>query len=86
MKEEIEDKMPRSSQSIDQFSDNYKRDVFKMLHAMGYDRSDAASIIKDNEAFIKRWAGNNPNSGAIATPQMVARMLIRDIENESRFL
>lgn len=69
--------MARSSQSYKEFLEEYKREIFVMLHCLGYDRSEAAALIKSYAEDISVWAGNNPGAGPIVTPEMAARALSR---------
>lgn len=78
--------MVRSGENTDDFLEHFKRDVFVMLMSMGYDRTDASAMLKTNEGLVQHWCGDNPRAGSIATPQMVARMIVRNSEGTSSIL
>ena len=69
-----------SKEKMDVFIKDYEKDIFKMLMALGYDRSEASALMKMYHPQILKMAGDNPFSGSIVTAAMAARIIKQEVE------
>lgn len=68
--------MFESTKNYSTFLDNYRKDIFVMLLALGADRTEASDLLKDYDKDIVSWAGTRPSSGTTLTAAMAARSIM----------
>lgn len=68
--------MFESTKNYSTFLDDYRKDIFVMLLALGADRTEASDLLSDYDKDIVSWAGTRPSSGPIRTAAMAARSIM----------
>lgn len=69
----------RRKVSRDQATAEFKTEIYTMLRALGKSDYQANNLMKNNKVQIMGWLGSD--NVPITTPQMVARILIRQEKN-----